>query len=213
MRCLALAQAWKKAGGEVWFQSAELPLSLKERLVGEGMETLLSTALPGSVDDATELCEAARRTSADWLVVDGYQFGSDYQRALREAGQRLLVTDDLGGAGHYHANIVLNQNGGARAELYSSRQPDTELLLGPKFALLRREFSGRHIQERSVPTRAGKLLVTFGGADPHGATLKAVRALEMLGPAAPATTVLMGGAHPSRKCIEELVAGSTLCVE
>jgi UDP-2,4-diacetamido-2,4,6-trideoxy-beta-L-altropyranose hydrolase len=188
-------------------------LALKEQLVSEGMQILSSTALPGSLDDATELCRAATSMSADWLVVDGYQFGSDYQRAIREAGHRVLVIDDLGEAGHYHANIVLNQNGGAQAELYGNRQPDTELLLGPKFALLRREFSGRHRQERSVPARAGKLLVTFGGADPHGTALKAVQALELLGRSAPAATVLIGGAHPSRKSMEEMVARSTLRVE
>jgi UDP-2,4-diacetamido-2,4,6-trideoxy-beta-L-altropyranose hydrolase len=213
MRCLALAQTWKKAGGEVVFQTADLPEVLKEVLLSNGIEIRPSTSLAGSLRDAAELCEAARQMHVDWLVVDGYQFGSDYQEAIREAGHRLLMIDDCGEAEHYHANIVLNQNGGARAELYASRRPDTELLLGPKFALLRREFLAGRKGERAVPARAQKLLVTFGGADPQHVTVKAVESLALLGPSAPASTVLLGAGHPARKEVEAIIAGSRLPIQ
>jgi len=213
MRCLALAQTWKKAGGEAFFQTSDLPRPLQELLLGEGMQILPGIQPAGSLDDARELGETARTMGAHWLVVDGYQFGSDYQRALREAGHRFLVIDDVGHAKHYHARLVLNPNGGANAELYASREADTELLLGAKFALLRREFLARRKPDRAVPARARQLLVTFGGADPHGTALKGVQSMELLGPSAPVSRVVMAADHRSRKAMEELIARSRLAVE
>ncbi len=43
-----------------------------------------------------------------WLALDGYHFTSDYQKAIRENGYRLLVIDDMAHLDHYHADILLN---------------------------------------------------------------------------------------------------------
>ncbi len=49
----------------------------------------------------------------------------------------VLAVDDYGHAGHYTADLVLNQNLHAREELYQDREAHTRLLLGNRFALLR----------------------------------------------------------------------------
>src|SRR5262249_50630857 len=132
---------------------------------------------PGSLGDSQTLADLARQWGADRLVIDGYQFGGGYQRSLKEAGLWVLVVDDYGHADHYCADGVLNQNLHAREGLYGHREPGVRLLLGVRYALLRREFTRWRGWERSIPAEAGKLLVTLGGSDPENVTDKAVRAL------------------------------------
>ena len=87
------------------------------------------------------------RLGADWVVVDGYHLGSDYQRALKEGGARVLVIDDHAHLDRYHADVLLNQNLGAPD--YRDRAPGARLLIGPHYALLRREF--RDVPARDTP--------------------------------------------------------------
>ena len=60
-RCLALAQAWQDAGGNVVFVAAELPEALHARLVAEkcGVESVAAVA--GSDEDAELTCALAQR--------------------------------------------------------------------------------------------------------------------------------------------------------
>ena len=78
-------------------------------------------------------------TSDLWVVLDGYQFTLEDQRAIRQAGCRLLLIDDCNHLPEYECDILLNQNVTAESLDYHIN-PDAQLLLGPQFALLRREF-------------------------------------------------------------------------
>ena len=55
--------------------------------------------------------------------------------------------------------------------------PQTTLLLGAKYAILRSEFRLNSSTQRSFPPVARKILVTMGGADSTGATYIVVEAL------------------------------------
>ncbi len=144
------------------------------------METVPLSVESGSAEDATLTIDLAREVKASWIVADGYHFGAEYQRAVKNAGQRLLFIDDNGHAASYHADIVLNQNAHAHASLYENRDAKTHLLLGTRYALLRREFLKWRGWQREFPIVARKVLVTMGGADPNNATLKVVQALKTL---------------------------------
>lgn len=180
MRCLALAQAWQDQGGEVVFAVAQAPPALESRLLAEGMEVVRLAAPPGSAEDARETAVLARERGARWLVVDGYQFGADYQHLVKEAGLALLFIDDYGHAEHYWADVVLNQNIYAHKGLYPKRESYTRLLLGTRYALLRREFLKWRDWQREIPEVARKILVTLGGGDPANVTLKVIQALSLV---------------------------------
>jgi UDP-2,4-diacetamido-2,4,6-trideoxy-beta-L-altropyranose hydrolase len=113
-------------------------------------------ASSGSREDLESTCAAIARYGPDStpVALDGYQFGADFQLGLKKAGCRLLVMDDYGNAAFYHADWMLNQNISAREELYASRAPHTRLLLGTKFALLRREFLKYRGCQRQIPETA-----------------------------------------------------------
>src|SRR5437868_6357242 len=79
MRCLALAQPWRKSG-RVLFAAAECPQTIADRLQAERFELRRLSVIAGSQADAEATAAAAETIDAAWLVVDGYQFGADYVR-------------------------------------------------------------------------------------------------------------------------------------
>ena len=207
MRMIALGQAWQAQGGEVHFLCAEITPALEQRLASEGFHLLRIHATLGSKEDLSETMHLISETlQADrqnaQVVLDGYHFGSDYQLGIKAAGFKLLVVDDYGHAAFYHADWVLNQNLSAREELYASRAPHTRLLLGTKFALLRREFLNYRGWQRQIPETARKVLVTLGGADPDNVTGKVI---EALGPLDIELKVVVGGSNPHLPKLEKAV--------
>ncbi|NYT09583.1 MAG: UDP-2,4-diacetamido-2,4,6-trideoxy-beta-L-altropyranose hydrolase [Methanosarcinales archaeon] len=193
MRCLALAQAWQDSGGRpIFAMSMEAP-ALEDRLTSEGMEVVHISAEPGSPEDAEMTADLAKKMVAGWVVADGYHFGSDYQRVIKESGLRLLFIDDNGHADHYYADIVLNQNLHANEDLYRNREPYTKLLLGTQYVLLRREFWPWRGWKRDIPEVARKVLVTLGGSDPDNVTLKVIQALQQVEQLE--TVVVIGGSN------------------
>src|SRR5579885_1698770 len=159
MRCVALAQAWQDAGGCAVFAAKSFTPAIKKRLSSESFDLIPVAVDAGTSTDAQETIRIAQSRQVEWIVVDGYQFSSEYQQVLKAAGFKVLFLDDYGHAEHYSADLVLNQNLSASEKLYSDRDPQTQLLLGPKYALLRREFSSWVDWEKIVEPESRQLLV------------------------------------------------------
>jgi spore coat polysaccharide biosynthesis predicted glycosyltransferase SpsG/RimJ/RimL family protein N-acetyltransferase len=140
MRCIALAQAWLRRGGAVQFLMASSTPAIQERLSKERLPWRTLDAQLGSSLDARETAAAAREWNAGFVAMDGYHFGWEHQKAVIDLGARLLFFDDYGHGVRYCADLVLNQNLGADEALYKDRDPRTQLLLGNRYVLLRREF-------------------------------------------------------------------------
>jgi UDP-2,4-diacetamido-2,4,6-trideoxy-beta-L-altropyranose hydrolase len=207
MRCLALAQAWQDADGQAAFvMTTGSADALEARVKAEGMACHRIEAQAGTADDLRLTMEIARELRADWLVVDGYAFDAKYQRGVKETGRRLLVFDDYGHAEQYCADYVLNQNLGAQESLYARREPGTRLLLGPRYAQLRREFKPWREWRREIPARARRVLVTLGGADPENATGKVVQALSAPVLAEVEAVVIVGGSNPRCEALRQQAA-------
>ena len=109
MRCLALAEGWQAGGGQTVFGMAEVTPAVEERLRQGGAEVVRLATTAGTDADAVQTAELASLTGAQWIVVDGYQFGAQYQRLIKQAGKKLLFVDDNGHEEHYFADLVLNQ--------------------------------------------------------------------------------------------------------
>lgn len=164
MRCLALAQSWQDAGGSVIFAMAQSTPSIRARLVAENCKIVSIAAIPGSNQDADLTDEYAAGSDVEWMVVDGYVFGGEYQERLQNGERKLLCIDDAGKCDHYFADIVLNQNLTAAKELYRNCLPATQLLLGPCFCLLRREFAPWRKWQRETVSHGRNVLITLGGS-------------------------------------------------
>jgi len=205
MRCLSLAEAWQDTGGEVFFVSACDAPALEVRLKKEGIQILHISQKSGTIGDADETARIAHEHGADWIVVDGYHFGAEYQKTIKDSGLSLLFIDDYGHADHYYADIVLNQNIYADMSFYQHYEPYTRFLLGTKYALIRKEFlkwSGWH---RDIPNVARKILVTLGGSDPANVTLKVIDAVRTVDLDGLEVVVVVGGTNPHFDLIHETV--------
>lgn len=211
-RCLALAQAWQDAGGRVVLLGGGCA-GLLPRLAAAGVAVETMASEFGGEDDAAQTVAMARRVGAAWVALDGYHFGAEYQRRVRQSGCRPLVVDDYGHAGGYHADLILNQNLGADEATYRRRDDGAELLLGLRFAMLRREFEPYQGWTRTVPPRAGSVLVTLGGTDPANVTGKAVEALRLLADPTLSALVLVGAGNPRADELREAARGSSTPIE
>lgn len=209
MRMIALAQAWQDEGGKVCFLSAQITSSLEERLKQEGFGLEKFFAEPGSQSDLNATCAAISHLAAGgWVFValDGYRFDASFQLELKKSGCRLLVLDDYGHASFYHSDWVLNQNAAASHNLYRRRAAYTKLLLGTRFALLRREFVKYRNWKRQTAEVARNVLLTLGGADPDNVTSDAIRALAGLDIH---LKVVVGGTNPHLSRLRHLLNAST----
>lgn len=208
MRCLSLAQAWQHAGGKACFAMADSTDAVRARVTGESCGVEQMSAEAGTSADVLQAIELAKSSQCKWAVVDGYHFGEEYQRALKEHGLNVLFLDDYGHAGQYVADLVLNQNISARAALYENRSPQTRLLLGPRYCLLRREFAEWRNWKREVPAVGRRVLVTMGGSDPDNVTAWTMDALTRVRVDGLEAIVIVGGSNPHAEKLERLAAES-----
>lgn len=211
MRCLALAGAWQAAGGRVVFASHCPVAKLRRRIRAAGPEVIsLEHPHPHPSDLAATLNVLAGAASPSenpkghtWVALDGYHFDSAYQRAVRDTGARLLAVDDQAHLDRYHADVLLNQNLHAE-ELDYPCAPETVLLYGCRYGLLRQEFLNQGLSlRRRIPSVARKLLVTLGGADPENATPMVIAALERLNLPGLEAKVLVGPANPQLQSLQD----------
>ena len=214
MRCLALAQEWQDHGGEVTFISHCESDALRQRLIDERMNFInISKPYPDPSDlDHTlkELSAMSHQPSANcWLVIDGYHFDAAYQKTIKDAGYKILWIDDYGHASHYYADLVLNQNISADETFYVNREPYTTLLLGTRYALLRREFKKWQDWQREIPETAKKVLVTMGGGDPDNVTMKVVQALKQINISGLEAKIVIGPANPNMQILEREISDHT----
>lgn len=213
MRCLALAQAWQDQGGHAIFLMSETTPAVEARLRAEGMHVVSSRFSVGSVQDSTNTADVAVENGADWVVVDGYRFGAEFQRAIKNSGQKLLFIDDNGHAEHYSADLVLNQNVHAKEAFYVLRSAQTRVLLGPMYALLRREFIPWRGWNREIPPSPKKVLVSLGGSDPQNITQLVIRALQQIAEEGLQIIVIAGGSNPHVEELSRYIVSSPLDIQ
>jgi UDP-2,4-diacetamido-2,4,6-trideoxy-beta-L-altropyranose hydrolase len=182
MRCLALAHELRRRGSYCAWWMRPLQGHLMDEVARQGFD----------VFDA----DAVRAPGAgwDWLVADHYGLDATWHQAVRPLARRLMAVDDLADR-PLDCELLLDQNLQAPGR-YDARVPAAAVrLLGPRYALLRAEFS----QLRAAPparAQPARVLVSFGGADEHGVVLDAVAALQRCGLRGARVQVIAGARNP-----------------
>lgn len=213
MRCMALAQAWQDKGGRVLWVFAEMTASFEERLQRENVKSVKIEGSPGSKEDSEQTVTLASKSQASWVVLDGYHFGVEFQTAIKNAHLKLLFVDDNGHAGEYSADFVLNQNVYARASMYKNREPHTQLLLGTRFALLRREFAGSRDWQRTISRSGARVLISLGGSDPENVTSKVLNATLQARQRSLQVRVIVGGINPHHNEIRDVASNAPFPIQ
>ncbi len=223
MRCLTLAHELRRRGGDVRFICREHPGHLVDRVENEGLpvrrlpppdtganatdEDYSSWRGVSEDTDAAETLTALGDLRPEWLVVDHYGLGRQWERTIRPAVARIFAIDDL--ERDHDCDLLLDQNwfGDATSARYAGKVPDgCRLLLGPRYALLRPEYA----QLRAMlPPRDGtvrRVVIFFGGSDPTNETAKVLQALSAASMADLAVDVVIGANHADADGIQAMVA-------
>lgn len=209
MRCVALGEAWQKTGGRAIFALAAGADELEGRIRSHGWEVARIEANPGSREDAILTSEVANSLGTEWLILDGYHFSSDYMESLVErVPSRFLLMADGEEVSECECDIVVNPEPEAAEVAWPGSSRKTEFLLGPRYAILRREFLDFNTQPRITPGKAQCILVTFGGGDSHNVTLKVVQALQSVTDLKLDLTVVLGPSNPHRGSLQKAVEKS-----
>jgi UDP-2,4-diacetamido-2,4,6-trideoxy-beta-L-altropyranose hydrolase len=217
MRCLALADELRTMDAQPHFIGRAEIGHLLGRVADAGLPLHPLAALPGH-RPATEAEDAAQTTAVlaglgftpDWLVVDHYRLGRAWQSAVRPLVRRIAVIDDLADRPH-DADLLLDQNlDETQGRRYDGLLPrDCRRLIGPRYALLRREFASLRAQRRPSIGECRRVLVFFTAGHDLGETLKAVQGLALhvaRRPGAPSLSVdvVAGAANTDRDAIAAL---------
>lgn len=194
MRCLTLAEVLRDRGNDTRFICRAHPGNLVELLQRKAMPVTLLPA-PAEVpsvnsedysswlgvtqdEDAEQTIQVLGDDRPDWLVVDHYGLGASWERRLRSHTAKLMVLDDLANLQH-DCDLLLNQNYSDGGEnRYSGLIPkNCRLLLGPRYALLKPDYASYRQTLRPRDGMVRRVLVFFGGSDPHNMTGLALDAL------------------------------------
>lgn len=194
MRCLTLAQALRRRGAEVRFICRAHPGNLADKIEAAGMPVarLPAPPDPGGViadadypawlgvpveTDAAEAIAALEGWQPDWLVVDHYALGADWEGALRPHVGAILAIDDLANR-HHDCDLLLDQNLHPDGEgRYDAVVPEgTGRLLGPEYALLSADYAVLHPCTPPRDSGIHHILVFFGFADSANLTERTVAA-------------------------------------
>jgi UDP-2,4-diacetamido-2,4,6-trideoxy-beta-L-altropyranose hydrolase len=198
-RNLALADVFKLQGHEsVFFLSAQAG-ALQDVVITHGHQVRLLKTF-----DLQETGDSLRNELFTGLVVDGYRFSDEMLSAWAGIVPLRLVFDDLLKGTSAPASYVLNQNIGASKADYAKRlAPGTQLLLGPTYALLRKEFL--NLKSLLIRDKAIHVLVTIGGEDPENATALILEALNSLKDRRLEITIVLGPRYRFRDSLQRLL--------
>lgn len=222
MRCLTLAEGLKRRGASIRFVSRELQPHLGDMLVAKGIDFMPlnkeNEAAPSSTEDLAHSnwlgtsqardAEATMRALSDhawdWIIVDHYALDARWERALRTTVKQIMAIDDLADRQH-DCDVLLDQNFYADMKTrYADKVPaHCELLMGPRYALLREEFRRLHEQIKPRTGRVKNILVFFGGVDIDNYTGRGIEALSEIGISDLHVDVVVGAHHPCLIQIKE----------
>jgi UDP-2,4-diacetamido-2,4,6-trideoxy-beta-L-altropyranose hydrolase len=221
MRCLTLAEALSERGAEVLFVTRDHVGNLLP-LLRQFATTVLPRpdVPPASTEDyaawlgvaqavdASETARAVQDKSFEWLVVDSYGLDAEWELRIRSHVAKLMVIDDLANRPH-ECDVLLDQNFSLEGKRrYLGRVPShCHLLLGPRYALLHPEYARLRKALRRRDGQVKKVVVFFGGADPHNTTAVALKALSDGSLRELAVDVVVGASNPHRQDITRLAYG------
>ena len=167
----------------VYFISKEIKGNIIKNIENNGYKvfTLDSKAIKSPKHrwkiDAAKTTKIIQRfkNEKNLLLVDNYELSKMWETSLKPVVDKIIVIDDFSNRSH-NCNLFIDQNLHTKnKESNKKNSKNCKKLLGPKYALLRKEFvEGR----RTVKRRSGKInrvLILFGGSDEKNQTLKVIK--------------------------------------
>jgi len=193
MRCLTLAKILQEKGGSVIFICRDLRGNIIERIKEEGfkveilskpnkkleyndLDDYLKWLEVDLIQDAIETKNILQKSGKNnILIIDHYAIDYSWEDEVKNYTNKIIIIDDLANRKH-NCDILIDHN------LYQNYQnrydnlvsKDCQKLLGPDYAILRKEFY--ELQPR-IRTEVKNILIFFGGIDNDNLTLRAINSI------------------------------------
>src|SRR5262249_651354 len=188
-RCLTLAAELREVGYKIRFVFRDRLRPELELLAAQysirwlediQREASLSNVFDEEIWDADATLSAIgyRPVPTSWVVLDHYRLGHRWESRVRDAGHRIIAIDDYRDRKH-HADLIVSDSTVPFDPALNELADSARVLVGREYALVDPifAFSGLAVNAVANPKR---LLVTYGGSDLTGETLKALEAIQAL---------------------------------
>jgi UDP-2,4-diacetamido-2,4,6-trideoxy-beta-L-altropyranose hydrolase len=226
MRCLTLAEELTGLGANVEFICREHKGNLINLINQKGFTVHIlpqSANLPPDASEYHQWLGAVQETDAeavisvlskknktpDWLIIDHYAIDYKWEQKLRPYVKKIMAIDDLANRKH-NCDLLLDQNFYLEKNRYKGLVPDHCVqLLGPQFALLRKEFAEARKNLRERTGEIKRILIFFGGSDNTNQTKKAINAVKQLNIPDIKVDVILGALNPHKEEIYKITKDSS----
>jgi UDP-2,4-diacetamido-2,4,6-trideoxy-beta-L-altropyranose hydrolase len=180
MRCLTIAEELARNGNYVFFICANENGNLIKFIQDRGYTVRIIPPMNDPSEDAilSNCAITEEGGMVDWLIVDHYRLDYIWENQLKNVVKHIFVLDDLANRNHA-CDILLDQNYFQdMLQRYIGKVPEyCRLLLGPSFAILRKDFYGNRLTLRERNGDIHKILVFMGGSDITNETKKAIQGI------------------------------------
>ena len=177
VRSTALAARLLETGWNCRLLTSSESVALFPARIPAGLEVV---TIPEDDLSNPERLGTAAADKYDVAIIDHYSLSRDYESGARSWADHIMVIDDLADRPH-DCDVLLDQNLGRRADDYDGLvAPSCRLLIGPDFSLLGEQFSRLRVASLARLEQVRKperVMVNFGGSDPHNATLLVLEGL------------------------------------
>lgn len=137
------------------------------------------------------------------LVTNLRAVTSDYLNDLKKRGITLVCIDELGNR-DIIADVVINGSIVGDWHRYQFQSQSTLTYFGPEYMIMDKAFGTFHQKEKPIKPETTNILVTMGGVDRSGATLRIIEALNRLDKKI-RKSIVVGPAFHHRSKLEELL--------
>ncbi len=182
-RCIALATYLKNQGCNVWFICRARVATTNQRLKDfpvfylENIKKIDGLSCGEEWDARATLHTIENQAiTPSLIVVDHYALGAKWESKLRAAGYGIVVIDDFR-TRHHQADLITSDSIAPFDLSLNGGLTDAIFLNGPLYTLLSPDYALADLREI---TKVNRILITYGGADPTGETLKAINAIGSL---------------------------------
>ncbi|MDD5560622.1 MAG: UDP-2,4-diacetamido-2,4,6-trideoxy-beta-L-altropyranose hydrolase [Candidatus Omnitrophica bacterium] len=202
IRCLALANILVERGLHVSFICRRLNKGFESLINKNGCDIFYIE------DDSPQAIKkiCTNNSGPSYLVIDNYGLNIEWEKAIRPFVDKVMVIDDMGSREHI-CDFLLDQNlyKGLEDHYKSLVSGNCQMLLGPRFALLRKEFA---IARQKTRVRSGlikKILIFFGGSDMKNITKNILEGVFLLKRQEIAVNLVIGVDNPNKTELQHLI--------
>ena len=199
VRCLALAEMLKE-DFQIVFSLQKPDINTVAMLIDTSDWITHLRKTNNYIKEAISIADTL--SSNDIVVLDGYNFNTQYQQIIKNSGFKLVCIDDLH-AWHQVADVVINHAEGVAESDYSA-ESYTKFCLGLNYVLLRPAFLKPKTTLRRI-TSVKKVFISMGAADINNITQKFTEALIQI-KGIEEIHLMLGAINPNLGSIDKLIA-------